>query len=179
MLAPWRKAMTNLGSVLKSRDITWLTKVHIVKAIVCSSHVQMWELDHKEGWEPKNWCFQIVVLENTCESSLDCKIKPVKPKRNQPWIFLGKTNSEAETPIVWSPDVKSQLIGKDPDAGKDWREEEKVGSRGWDVGWHHWLSGHEFEQTPGDNEGHWSLKSSPAMSVSFSGTEAIVAHTGL
>ena len=147
--------------------------------VFSSSHVRMWELDHKEGWEPKNWCFQIVVLENTCESSLDCKIKPVKPKRNQPWIFLGRTNSEAETPIVWSPDVKSQLIGKDPDAGKDWREEEKVGSRGWDVGWHHWLSGHEFEQTPGDNEGHWSLKSSPAMSVSFSGTEAIVAHTGL
>ena len=93
--------------------------------VFSSSHVRMWELDHKEGWEPKNWCFQIVVLENTCESSLDCKIKPVKPKRNQPWIFLGKTNSEAETPIVWSPDVKSQLIGKDPDAGKDWRQEEK------------------------------------------------------
>ena len=118
--------------------------------VFSSSHVRMWELDHKEGWEPKNWCFQIVVLENTCESSLDCKIKPVKPKRNQPWIFLGRTNSEAETPIVWSPDVKSQLIGKDLAIGKDWGQEEKGVTEGEVFGWHHQLNSHEFEQALGD-----------------------------
>ena len=88
------------------------------------SHVWMWELDHKEGWVLKNWCFQIVVLEKTLESLLDCKkIKPVNPKGNQPWIFIGRTDAEA--PILWPPDVKSSLIGKDPDAGKDWRQKEK------------------------------------------------------
>ena len=90
MLAPWRKAMTKPGSVLKSRDVTWLTKVHIVKAIVCSSHIQMWELDHKEGWEPKNWCFRTVVLEEVLESLLDSKeSKPNNPKVNQPWRLEG------------------------------------------------------------------------------------------
>ena len=86
----------------------------------------MWEVDHKEGWMPKNWCFQIVVLEKTLESPLECKeIKPVNPKGNQPWIFIGKTDAEAEAPILWLPDMKSQLIGKDPDSGKDWRQKEK------------------------------------------------------
>ena len=90
------------------------------------SHVQMWELDHKEGWVPKSWCFQTVELEKTLESPLDCKeIKPVHPKGNQPWIFIGRTDAEVETPILWPPDVKSQLIGNDPDAGKDWRQKEK------------------------------------------------------
>ena len=89
-----------------------------------SSHVQMWELDHKEGWAPRNWCFWTVGLEKTLESPLDCKeIKPVNPKGNQPWIFIGRI--DAETPIFWPPDAKSQLIGKDLDAGKDWRQEEK------------------------------------------------------
>ena len=96
MLAPWRKAMTNLGSVFKSRDITWLTKVHIVKAIVRSSHVQMWELDHKEGWEPKNWYFKTVVLEEMLESLLDSKeSKPIDSKGNQPWIIIGRIDAEA------------------------------------------------------------------------------------
>ena len=93
-----------------------------------SSYVQMWELDHKEGWAPKNWCFQTVVLKQTLESPLDCKeIKPVHPKGNQPWIFIGRDDAEAEAeaPILWSPDVKNRLIGKDPDAGKGWRQEEK------------------------------------------------------
>ena len=90
------------------------------------SHVQMWELDHKEGWVPKSWCFQTVELEKTLESPLDCKeIKPVHPKGNQPWIFIRRTDAEVEAPILWPPDVKSQLIGKDPDAGKDWRQKEK------------------------------------------------------
>ena len=86
----------------------------------------MWELDHKEGWAPKNWCFWIVVLEKTLESLLDYKeIKPVNPKWNQPWIFIGRTDTEAEAPILWPPEVKSLLTGKDPDAGKAWRQKEK------------------------------------------------------
>ena len=91
-----------------------------------NSHVQKWELDRKEGWVPKNWCFQTMVLEKTLESSLDCKeIQPVHPRGNQSWIFIGRTDAEAETPLLWPPDVKNWLIGKDPDAGKDWGQEEK------------------------------------------------------
>ena len=90
-----------------------------------SSHVWMWELYHKQGWVPKNWCFRTVVLEKNLESPLDCKIKPVSPKGSQPWIFIGRTDAEAETPILWPPDMKSQLIGKDPDTGKDWKQKEK------------------------------------------------------
>ena len=103
-----------------------VTKVSIVKAMVfLSSQVQMWELDHKEGWAPKNWCFQIVVLEKTLESSLDSKqSKPVNPKGNQPWIFIGRTDAEA--PILWPPDSKSQHIGNDPDAGENWRQKKKI-----------------------------------------------------
>ena len=120
-----RKAMTNLDSILKSRDIALLTKVHIVKTMIfSSSHVWTWELDHKENWVLKNWCFQTVVLEKTLESPLDHKeSKPVNPKGNQPWMFIGRTAAEALIP--WPPDAKSQLVGKDPDAGKDWRQEEK------------------------------------------------------
>ena len=115
-----------------------------------SSHVQMWELDHKESWSPKNWCFCTVVLEKTLESLLDCKeIKPVRPKGDQSWIFIGRTDAEAETPIPWSPDVKNPLIGKDPDAGKDWRWEEKGTTEDEMVGWHHRLNGHGFGWTPG------------------------------
>ena len=122
-----RKAMTKLDSVFKSRDLTLPTKVHIVKAMVFpSSHVWMCELDHKEGWEVKNWCFWTVVLEKTLESPLDCKeIKPVNPKGNQSWIFIGRTDAEAEAPTGWPLDAKSQLTGKDLDAGKDWRQKEK------------------------------------------------------
>ena len=107
----------------------------------------MWELDHKEGYALKNKRFWTVVLEKTLESPLDCKeIKPVNPKGNQPWIFIGRTDVEAETPILWPPDSKNWLIGKDPDAGKDWGQEEKGMTEDEMVGWHHWLDGHEFEQ---------------------------------
>ena len=100
---------------------------------VVSSHVWMWEFDHKEGWVPKNWCFQLVVLKNTLQSPLDCKeIKPVNPKGNQPQIFIGRTNAEAEAPILWPPDVKSWLTGKDPEVGKVWRQKREGGGRGWD-----------------------------------------------
>ena len=115
-----RKAMTNLDSILKSRDITLPTKVCLVKImyVFSSSHVWMWELDYRESWVPKNWCFWTVVLEKTLESPLDCKeIKSVHPKGNQSWMFIGKTDAEAETPICWPPDVKNWLIGKNPDAG--------------------------------------------------------------
>ena len=112
-----------------------------------SSHVWMWELDYKENWAPKNWCFWIVVLEKTLKSPLHClEIQPVHPKRNQSQIIIGRINAEAETPILWPSAVKNWLTGKDTDAGKDWRQEEKVMTDDEMVGWHHVLDGHEFEQ---------------------------------
>ena len=111
-----------------------------------SSHVWMWELDYKESWAPKNWCFWTVVLEKTLESPLDCKeIQPVHPKGNQSWIFTGRTDVEAETLILWPPDAKNWLTWKAPDAGKVWRREEKGTTEDEMVGWHHRLNGHEFE----------------------------------
>ena len=145
-----RKAMTNLDGILKSRDITLPTKVHIVKTMVFPvSHVWMWELDHEEGWALKNWCFWTVVLK-TLESPLDCKeIKPLNPKGNQSWIFIGRTDAEAETTILWLPDAKIWLIRKDPDAWKDWKREEKGMTEDEMVGWHHRQDGYEFGWTPG------------------------------
>ena len=212
-----RKSMTNLDSILKSRDITLPTKVHLVKwkwshsdvrlfatpwTIACqvppsmefsrqeywsglpfpspdlpdqglnlglphgrqtlyhlshqlspsqsygfsSSHIWMWGLNHKESWVLKNWCFWTVVLEKTLESPLDCKeIKPVNPKGNQSWILIERTDAQAEAPILWPPDVKNWLTGKDPDAGKDWRQAKGMTM----TGWHHRVDGHEFEQAPG------------------------------
>jgi len=131
-----RKAMTNLDSLLKSRDINYFAnKGPSSQGYGFSSgHVWMWELDYKESWVPKNWCFWTVVLEKTLESPLDFKeIQPVHPKGDQSWVFIGRTDVEAETPILWQPDAKSWLIWKDPDAGKDWGQEEK-GMTGWD-GW--------------------------------------------
>ena len=111
-----------------------------------SSHIWMCELFYKESWAPKNWWFWTVVLDKTLESPLDCKeIQPVHPKGNQSWIFIGRTDAEAETPILWQPDAKNWLIRKDPDAGKNWRREEKGTTEDEMVGWHHWLNGHEFE----------------------------------
>ena len=115
-------------------------------------------LDQKEGWVPKNWCFWTVVLEKTLESPLDCKeIEPFHPKGKQSWIFFGRTDAEAETPILWPPYVKNWLIWKDPDAGKDWRWEEMGTTEDEMVGWHQWLNGHEFEQALKDSEGQGSL----------------------
>ena len=118
----------------------------------------MWEMDHKEGRALKNWCFWTVVLEKTLESLLDFKeITPVNPKGNQSQIFIGRTDPEAEAPILWSSDVKNQLIGKDPDSGKDWGQEEKGTTEYEVVGWHHLLDGHEFEQAPRVGDGQGSL----------------------
>ena len=142
-----RKAMSNLDSMLKSRDITLPTKVPSQSYGFSSSHVWMWELDHKEGWGPKNWCFWTVVLEKTLENPLDCKkIKPVHPKGNQSWIFIGRTDAEAEAPVLWPPDAKNRLLGKDPDDGKDWRWKEKEKTEDEMVGWHHKLNGHELSK---------------------------------
>ena len=126
-----------------------------------SSHVWMWELDHKESWALKNWCFQTVALKKTLESPSVCKeIKPVNPKENQPWIFIGRTDAEAEAEalILWPPSAKSQLIGQNPDAGKDWRQEEKGMTEDELVGWHHQLNGHESEWSLGGSEGQGSLE---------------------
>ena len=157
-----RKALTNIDSILKSRDITLPTKVHLVKAMVfSSSHVWMWELDHKESWVPKNWCFWTVVLDKTLENSLDCKeIQPVNPEGNQSWIFVGRTDTEVEAPILWPPDMKNWLIRSSLNRKrlwwKHWRREE-VTTEDEMVGWHHQLDRHEFEQAPGVGDGQGSL----------------------
>ena len=121
-----RKVMTNLDSILKSRHYFAAKGPSSQSYDFSSSHVWMWELDYKESWAVKNWCFWTVVLEKTLESPLDCnEIQPVHPRGDQSWVFIGRTDVEAEAPILWPPDVKSWLIWKDPDAGKDWRQEEK------------------------------------------------------
>ena len=123
-----------------------------------SGHVWMWELDCEESWVPKNWWFWTVVLEKTLESPLDCKeIQPVHPKGGQSWVFSGRTDAEAETTILWPPYVKSWLIGKDPDAGRDWGQEEKGTTEDEMAGWQHQLDGREFEWTPGVGDGQRGL----------------------
>ena len=153
-----RRVMTNLDSIFKSRDITLPTNVRLVKAMVFPVVMyRMWELDYKASWVQKNWCFSTVVLEKTLESPLDRKeIQPVKPKGNQSWIFIGRTDAEAQTPILWPPDVKNWLIWNDPDAGKDWGQEEKGTTEDEMVGWHHRLNGHGFEQSLGVGYGQGS-----------------------
>ena len=142
----------NLDSIFKSRDISFASQSYGFSG----SHVWMWELDCEESWVLKNWCFWTVVLEKTLESPLDCKeIQLVHRKGNQSWISIGRT--DAETPILWPPDVKNWLIWKDSDAGKDWRQEETGMTEDEMVGWHHWLNGHEFEQAPGLGDGQGSL----------------------
>ena len=140
-----RKVMINLDSIFKSRDITLPTKVRLVKAMVFPVVIGMWELDCEESWAPKNWCFWTVVLEKTLERPLNCKIQPVNPKGNQSWIFIGRTDAKAETPILWPPDAKSWVIGKGPDTERDWGQEEKGMTENEMVGWHHRFNGHEFE----------------------------------
>ena len=170
MLAPWKESYDQPREHIKKERHYFANKgLSSQDYGFSSSHIWMWELDYKESWVLKNWCFWTVVLEMTHESPLYCKeIKPVHPKGNQSWIFIGRTDAEAETLMLWPPDAKNWLIGKDPDAGKDWRQEEKGMTEDEMVGWHHWLDGHEFEQVPGvgDRQGSpaccspWGLKES-------------------
>ena len=150
-----------ITSILKSRDIALPTKVQYSQSYghdcFSNSHVWMWELDHKEGWVLKNWCFWTVELEKSLESPLDFKeIKPINPKGSQSWIFIGGTDAEAEAPIVWAPDAKTWPLKETLMLGKI----EGRRRRGWQdriVAWHHQLNGYEFEQAPGDGEGQGSL----------------------
>ena len=148
MLAPWKKNYDEPRQCIKKKRCYFANKGPSSQSYdFSSSHVWMWELDYEESWVPKNWRFWPVVLEKALESPLDCKeIQLVHPEGNQSWIFIGRTDAKAETPILWPPDAKNWLIGKDPDAGKDWRQEEKGTTEDEMVGWHHRLNGHAFEQ---------------------------------
>ena len=158
-LPPWKKSYDKSRQCIKKQRHYFANKGLPSQSYgFSSSHVWLWELDHKESWVMKNRCFWTVVLEKTLESSLDStENKPVHPKGNQSWIFAGGTDAEAEALILWPPDEKSQLLGKDPDAEKDWKQEEEEMTEDKMVGWYHWLNGHEFEQTLGDGEGQGSL----------------------
>ena len=141
-----RKAVTNLDSILKSRDIIADKDLSSQSYDFSSSHIWVWELQYKYSWAPKIWCFWTVMLENTLESPLDNKkIKAANPKGNQLWIFIERTDGEAEAPILWPPDIKTCLNGKDLDVGKGWRQKEKGMTEDEMVEWHHRLNGHEFE----------------------------------
>ena len=160
MLAFWKKSYDQPRQHTKKQRHYFVCRVPSSQSYgFSSSHVWMWELDHKESWAPKNWCFWTMVLEKTLVSPWDCKeIQPVHPKGNKSWVLIGRTDAEAETPILWPPDAKSWLIWKDPDAGKDWRQEEKGTTEDEIVGWHHQLNGHEFEHVLGVGDGQGSLE---------------------
>ena len=147
MLAPWKKSYDQPRQHIKKQRHYFANKGLSIQSYgFSSSHVWMWKLNYKESWALKNWCIWIVVLEKTLESPLNCnEIQPVHPKGNQSWIFIGRTDTRAETLILWPPDAKNRLIWRDPDAGKDGRWEEKGMTEDEMVGWHHWLNGCEFE----------------------------------
>ena len=159
MLTPWKESYDQPRQHIKKQRHYFANKGPSSQGYgFPSSHVWMWELNYKEIWAPKNWCFWTVVLEKTLESPLDCKeIKTVHSKGDQFWVFIGRTDVEAETPILWPPHAKSWLIGKDPDAGKDWGQEEKGMTEHEMVGWHHWLDGHGFGWTLGVGDGQRGL----------------------
>ena len=167
-----RKVMTNLDGILKSRDITLSTKVRLVKAMVFPVVMYGWPLSsiHEESWAPKNWCFWTVVLEKTLESPLDCKeIQPVHSKGDQPWVFFGRNDAIAETPVLWPPHTKSWLIGKDSDAGRDLGQEEKGTTEDEMPGWHHQLDGREFEWTP---NAHWIAAGNCCFGIHFTSLQS-------
>ena len=154
-LAPWKKRYDKPRQCIKKQRHYYADKGPYSQGCgLSSSHVWMWELEYKESWVLKNWCFWTVVLEETLESALDCKeIQPVHPKGDQPWDFFGRNDAEAATPVLWPPHVKSWLIGKDSDAGRDWGQEEKGMAEDEMTGWHHGLDGRESEWTPGVADG--------------------------
>ena len=151
MLAPWKKSCDKPRQNIKKQEHHFADKgLSSQRHRFSSSYVQMWQLDHKEGWAPKSWSFWTVVLEKTLESPLDSKeIKPVNPKGNQSWLFIGRTVTEAEARILRPPDVKSWLMRKDSDVGENWGQEEKGMTEDEMAGWHHWLDGREYGWTPG------------------------------
>ena len=157
--APWKKIYDQSRQHIKKQRHYFVNKGSSSQGYgFSSSQIWMWELDYKESWALKNWCFWTVELEKTFKSPLDSKeIQPIHPKVNKSWIFFGRTDVEAETPVLWPPDVNSWLIWKHPDAGKDWRQEDKGTTEDKMVGWHHKLNGHEFEQAPGVGDGQGSL----------------------
>ena len=157
LLSLWKESYDKPRQRIKKQRHHFANKVPSSQIYGFSkSRVWMWELDHEQGWSSKNWCFQTVVMEKALESPLDCKIKPVHPKGNQSWIFIGRTDAKAETPVLWPPDGKIWHSGKDLDAGKDWRREEKGMTEDEMVGCHCWLNAHEFKQTSRDSEGQGS-----------------------
>ena len=160
MLISWEKSYDQSRQHIRKQRHYFVNKVPSSQGYgFFSSYVWMWELDYKESWAPNNWCFWTVVLEKTLESSLDCKeIKPVNPKGDQSWISIGRIDAETKALILWPPDAKSRLVGKDPDAGKDWRQKEKGMTEDEMVGWHHLLNGHEFEET-----GRWWSTGKPSV----------------
>ena len=159
MLSPWKESYDQTRQYIKKQKLYFVNKGPSSQGYgFPSGHVWMWELDYKESWAQKNWGFWTVMLEKTLESPLDCKeIQPVHPKGDQSWVFIGRTDDETETLILWPPNAKSWLIGKDPDAGKDWRWEEKGTTEDEMVGWHYWLHGHGFGWTPGVGDGQGGL----------------------
>ena len=156
-LALGRKVITNLDSILKSRHYFADKGLYSQSYWFSSSHVKIWKLDHKQSWALKN-CFQTVVLEETLESPVDSKINPINPKGDQCWVFIGRTDAEAEASVLCPPDAKSWLAGNDSDVRKDWGQEEKGVTEVEMVGWRQWLNGHESEQAPRDSEGQESLE---------------------
>ena len=159
MLTPWKESYDQPRQHIKKQRHYLVNKDQSSQGYgFFSGHVQMWELDYEESWAQKYRCFWTVVLDKTLESPLDCKeIQPVHPKGYQSWVFIGRIDAEAETPILWPSDVKSWLTGKDPNAGKDWGQEEKQTTENEMVGWHHRLNGHEFGWTPGVGDGQGGL----------------------
>ena len=178
MLTPWKKSYDQPRQHIQKQRHYFVNKGPSSQGYSFSSgQVWMWELNCEESWVQKNWCFWTVVLEKTLATPLDCKeIQPVHPKGDQSWVFIGRT--DAETPIIWPPNMKNWLIWKDSDARKDWRQEEKWITEDEMVGWHHWLDGHEFEQALGQGDGQgspacwspWGCKESD-MTEQLNGTE--------
>ena len=158
MLASWKKSYGQPRQHIKKQRHYFANKCSFSQSYgFSSSCVRMWELDCKESWVPKNWYFWTVVLDKALESPLDCKIKPVNPKGNQSWMLIERMDAEAETPIFWPPDMMNWLIWKDPEAGKDWRQEKKGMTEDEMIGWHHQLDGYELEQALGVSDGQGSL----------------------
>ena len=181
MLAPWKKSYDKPRQHIKKQRYYFADKgPSRQNCDFSSSHVCMWELDNKESWALKNWCIRTVMLEKILESPLDCnEIQPVHPKGDQSWMFIGRTDAEAETPILWPPDVKNWLIWKDPDAGKNWRQEEKGTTEDEMVGWHHRLDGHEFEQALGVGDKQGGLACCSPLSCKESDTTVWLNRTEL